>query len=133
MIRSRLACLKHICFALLSLALLVCASEVGLHLHVVFREQPGEEGEPADQLLVKSWLTYQSLKPSQTVTSLNPDTQSSVQVVTNSFGLRGSEILVPKPPGVFRIICLGDEGTLAPEIEESETFCSLLQGYLQVE
>ncbi|MCH7988305.1 MAG: SGNH/GDSL hydrolase family protein [Planctomycetes bacterium] len=131
MIRSRLVCLKHICFAFLTLALLVCALEVGLHLHLIFREQPWNGGKPADQLLVKSWLTYQSLKPSQTVTTHNPDTQSSVQVVTNSFGLRGSEILVPKPPGVFRIICLGDESTLASEIEEPNTFCSLLQGYLQ--
>jgi hypothetical protein len=131
MIRSRLVCLKHICFASLTLALLVCALEVGLHLHPTFREQPWNGGEPADQLLVKSWLTYLSLKPSQTVTTHNPNTQSSVQVVTNSFGLRGSEILVPKPPGVFRIICLGDEKTLASEIEEPYTFCSLLQEYLQ--
>lgn len=131
MIRSRLVCLKHICLAVLTLTLLVCALEVGLHLHGIFREQPWNGGEPVDQLLVKSWLTYQSLKPSQTLSSHNPDTQSSVQVVTNSFGLRGSEILVPKPPGVFRIICLGDESTLAAGIEEPYTFCSLLQDYLQ--
>jgi hypothetical protein len=131
MIRSRLVCLKHICFAFLSLALLLCALEVRLHFQESLTEQPWDGGEPADQLLVKSWLTYQSLKPSQTVTSHHPDTQSSVQVVTNSFGLRGSEILIPKPPGVFRIICLGDENTLASGIEEPYTFCSLLQKYLQ--
>jgi len=50
---------------------------------------------------------------------------------TNSLGLRGSEIAVPKPPGVYRIICLGDETVLAPEVTEEATFCRMLEKRLQ--
>ena len=38
-----------------------------------------------------------------------------------------TEIEVPKPAGTFRIICLGDESTLAPDTASAETFCARLR------
>jgi hypothetical protein len=40
-------------------------------------------------------------------------------------------VVLPKPAGVFRVICLGDETTLALDLPEEETYCARLQRYLQ--
>jgi lysophospholipase L1-like esterase len=50
-----------------------------------------------------------------------------VPVSINSFGLRGPEISVPKPPHTVRIVGVGDSITFGYGIAEEETFLSLLQ------
>ena len=60
-----------------------------------------------------------------------PETAEVVAFRTNSFGLRGPEIELPKPSGVFRILCLGDETTVAAEVGEELTYCNQLQQLLQ--
>ncbi len=50
---------------------------------------------------------------------------------TNSWGIRGPETVVPKPPGVYRIFCLGDETLLGPELADEALFSRQLQDLLQ--
>ncbi len=52
---------------------------------------------------------------------------------TNSQGFRGTtEYALPKPPGVFRIIVLGDSATLGHGVGDRETFSFLLQEQLSL-
>ena len=59
------------------------------------------------------------------------DSNTSVDVRTNSLGLRGPELVVPKPADLYRIVVLGDETIFAPETPDSDHFCSQLQSLLQ--
>jgi len=45
----------------------------------------------------------------------------------NSLGFRGPEITLTKPPGVFRVLCLGDSTTFSVYVNENETWPVLLQ------
>ena len=70
----------------------------------------------------------------QTFRSVQSPTNGATPGVTvriNSLGLRGDEVIVPKPPGVYRIVCLGDERTLATDVPEEETFVAQLEALLQ--
>lgn len=50
---------------------------------------------------------------------------------TNSQGFRGvKEYSVQKPPGVYRVIVLGDSVALGHGVEDSETFAAVLEGQL---
>lgn len=131
MLRSRLAFLKHILFALVVLALLPCVIEVAMRIDD-WRHSPSSTTPTPDGLKqAECPVMHHALTPLQRSTVKNPDTGADVLVQTNSFGLRGPEIEMPKPTGVFRILCLGDERTLAPGVEESATFCCRLKELLQ--
>ena len=131
MMRARLACLKHISYAMLALVALVCAIEVGLRGYVCYTGKASLAPTSEVIELAHSEFVHHGLRSLDSQLVPNPDSGQLVELRTNSFGLRGSEIAVPKPTGVYRIICLGDEGTLAPGIEEQETFCNRLQQLLQ--
>jgi hypothetical protein len=49
----------------------------------------------------------------------------------NSYGLRGRAVAVPKPPGTFRIVVLGDSFTFGEGVAEDETFSARLEGLLR--
>ncbi len=49
---------------------------------------------------------------------------------TNSFGLRGHEPVQPKPESLLRIVVLGDETILSPELAAEETVPTRLQEFL---
>lgn len=129
--RPRLGWLKHAFYALATLLLLVCSAEVALKMYdartgAISGDSPG--GESGGVIL--SEKTHHGLRPASTHVTRHPDTGRLVRWRTNRWGLRGDEIAVPKPPGVYRIICLGDEATLAPETPRSATFCARLEEYL---
>jgi len=44
----------------------------------------------------------------------------------NNAGFRGADISIPKPPGTFRILCVGDSATNGVNVHNSETFPSIL-------
>lgn len=50
-----------------------------------------------------------------------------VTVRTNRFGLRGPDPVMPKPPGTFRILMLGDSYTFGFPVKDEETFCVLAE------
>ncbi len=49
----------------------------------------------------------------------------------NRLGFRGEEIAAKKPPGVFRIACLGGSTTENEFVDDSQTWCAVLQRLLR--
>jgi hypothetical protein len=126
--------LKHLLGAILLIAAMVCTTEVGLRAHRWYRQSYMPEAELVsltDTLVVPSTTTYQELRPLAAILRHEGDAGRDVLVRTNSLGLRGPEVVLPKPAGVFRVICLGDETTLGLDLPEEETYCARLQQRLQ--
>jgi len=128
--------LKGLLTAACLLAFVVCAVEIGLR---VDRYQSALNCQPAvatadlsleDQLVAPSISTWVELLPSAKVILKNPDTGNLVEFKTNSFGARGPEPAVPKPAGVLRVLCLGDETTLGAELPESDAYPAQLREIL---
>lgn len=51
-------------------------------------------------------------------------------ITTNSFGFRDRERLAAKPPGVFRIVCLGSSNTYGALVNDGETYPARLEALL---
>ena len=52
---------------------------------------------------------------------------------TNRLGLWGPEPVIPKPPGILRILMLGDSFTFRFPVRDEETFCVLIAQGLRVQ
>jgi hypothetical protein len=130
MIRSQLRWVKHLTLAVFTLMLFAVGGEVALRI-AEYREQMSVSNYDADGFLIPSDVSYHRIRPFQKVSRKQPDTGESVQFTINSMGLRGKEYAIPKPAGVFRVLCLGGETVLAPEMEDSDTFCVRLENLLQ--
>ncbi|MCY2963565.1 MAG: SGNH/GDSL hydrolase family protein, partial [Planctomycetota bacterium] len=130
MIRSLANWFKHLCYAVLFLALLACLMEIGLRVYDSATGQLTRCDLYDRGLTCKSWTAHHELKPSRAYLVRNPDTDQKIRVNVNSFGLRGREPALPKPAGTLRVLCLGDDSTFASHVVESETFCARLQARL---
>ena len=131
MLRSLLRSIKQIVTALIVLVVLVCFFEIGLR---VYDSHTGQvtRCELFDQgLLTKSRFCHHEFKPLLRMNVPAHGQEPDFEFHTNSQGLRGEEIAVPKPAETYRIICLGDERTAAIDVAEAETFCQQLQELLQ--
>jgi len=53
-----------------------------------------------------------------------------VRVRTNAFGLRGEPVSREKPPGVFRVLSLGESTTFGSRIEQDATYSARLEACL---
>ena len=130
MVRLRLAWIKYCLGAIVLLALAAGALELGLRLDPSV--SPAEGSAPVGgPLTIPCSVMHHRLRPLAHLAYTTQDAHTPVEIRTNSYGLRGSEPAVPKPPGVYRIVCLGDETVFAPETEESRTFCRRIEEYLQ--
>lgn len=130
MIRRLGRFLKPLLLALLTLAVLPCVVEVWLRWQEFRVGRAILSGDPQEELLTPSWRTHHQHKPSRTISTKNPDTGEVFETQTNSFGLRGSEPVIPKPPETIRVVVLGDETPLGLEVSDAETFASRLQEQL---
>lgn len=129
MVRSLLRMLKHISLAIVALVAAVCIAEVGVRTYTVYKEC--QSGSPACSFAAGPCpINYQQLPPLATILTPSEETGEAVEIATNSFGLRGPEFAVPKSPDVFRVVCLGDDATLAPQIPFEATFPVLVQNNL---
>lgn len=81
--------------------------------------------------VVASPVMHHQLAPLQQWSWKPTDDAMSVEFRTNSLGLRGSEIAIPKPNDVFRIVCVGDETTLAADVPEEKTYALRLADRLR--
>ncbi len=124
MVRSRLVFVKHLSLAVACLALCACGVEFLLHLHDAWSQGVGCDSER--NACIPSWTVHHQLRPDARISVTDPDDGTEITWRTNSFGLRGPEIEIPKPAGVYRVVCLGDESTLAAETPAAETFCARL-------
>jgi len=50
---------------------------------------------------------------------------------TNSLGFRGPEVVVPKPEGVYRIVCLGGSTTYSDAVADDETYPIVMEAMLR--
>jgi lysophospholipase L1-like esterase len=62
------------------------------------------------------------MRPNAEFVFASPYHGYSATVRTNARGLRDDEIHVPKPPGTFRVLLLGDSMTAGLEVSKDETF-----------
>jgi len=72
---------------------------------------------------------HHRLKPSETYHYYS--SEFDVHIRTNRFGLRGPDPVLPKPPGLFRILMLGDSFTFGFPVQDQETFSYLIERGLQ--
>ena len=137
MFRAGLTFLRRLLCATILLVLIVCGAEVAVRIVEVVQGKSVCSSASSNcaidptGLLVPSWTTHRELKPHATAQVACRDSRSQVDVRTNSHGLRGPEIVVPKPADIYRIVLLGDETILAPETPEAEHCTRLLAGLLQ--
>ena len=68
---------------------------------------------------------HHRLKPNTTYPFTS--VEFNLHVRTNSYSLRGLDPVVPKPPGVIRILMLGDSFTFGFPVRDEETFSSLIE------
>lgn len=116
--------------ALMTLLLIAVGCEVALRI-IEYRQQVSVSNYDEAGFLIPSDVTYHRIRPLQQVSRKHPDTEELIEFQVNSMGLRGKEYTIPKPAGVFRILCLGGETVLAPEMNEPDTFCTRLESLLQ--
>ena len=128
--------LKGLLTAACLLAFVICTLEIGLRID---RFQSAVHGQPAlgsvdftleEQLVAPSLSTWVEMLPSAQATLKHPDSGELVAFTTNSFGTRGPELRVPKPKGVLRVLCLGDETTAAAELPAEDAYPAQLQELL---
>ncbi len=129
MTRSLLRLIRNAVFAILLLALIVCGLEIGMRVDLLLDD--GSSTQALSQLIEPSWQTHHRLKPMSSAVLRNPDTAVPVEIRTNSWGLRSPEPALPKPDAHYRILCLGNEQTLAATVTEEQSFCRQLQHNLQ--
>ncbi len=130
MARVRLHGLRCLLYALIVLALTPCIVEFVLRIGAL-RDEAATPPADSTVTVVASAVMHHQLAPLQARHRASSDDGTDIVVRTNSFGLRGAEVIVPKPLGTFRIVCLGDETVLAEQLPEQLTFCHRLQELLQ--
>jgi hypothetical protein len=124
--------LRSVVGAVLVLVAGAALTEVALRLRSVKSTGSAIASSAGCPLTIPSWQLGWELRPSaQALFSV--ETGDSIPFRTNSLGYRGPEVVIPKPPGTYRIVCLGDETLIAPEISEEATFCQQLRAGLQAQ
>src|SRR5262245_32977776 len=99
MIRAPWLWFKNLFYAALVLVLLCSLAEVGLRVFDSVTGQVTRRDLYDRGMICKSWFVHHTLKPSHSFAVKNSDSETRVKVSLNSFGLRGKEPTVPKPPG----------------------------------
>jgi hypothetical protein len=130
MIRRLGRFLKPLLLAVLTLAVLPCVVECWLRWQEFQVGRAIFSGDPQEALVTPSWRTHLQFKPLRKLSVKNPDTGEVFETQTNSFGLRGSEPAIPKPPETIRVVVIGDETPLGLEVADEESFTAQLQEQL---
>jgi hypothetical protein len=123
--RRLLRAIKPFVTAWVLLSIAAGGTELALRLR-----ESGAGGE-TNCLTAPCRLAHHRLAPLQQIVVKGPQTGDAVEIAVNSDGLRGAEVAVPKPPGVYRVLCLGDETVLGPCVNEPKTLPARLSARLQ--
>ncbi len=130
MIRSISHWFKHCWYAVVFVTLLLCMIEIGLRVYDSATAQLTRGRLYDHGMTGKSWTVHHQLKPSRAYLLRNPDNSKLNRISVNSTGLRGPEVAIPKPTGLFRVIWLGDDVVFSPHVPEAQTACQLLRDHL---
>ena len=133
MIRGVVTLLRRAFGAVLLLSLLLGGAEVAIRVVEVRNRQAIsiKKPSPLRMIAVPSWTVRQELRPLASVRVKTSADRPSHAVVINSYGLRGEELEIPKPPDVYRVLCLGDESLLGLRLPEEDLLGSHLERELQ--
>lgn len=126
----RLHGLKCLLYAVGVLVLAPVVAEFVLRVRA-FRSTTSANQTAPQPIVLPSPVMHHQLAPLQVVTLRAADDTNSIEFRTNSLGLCGNEIIVPKPEGTFRIVCLGDETVLAANVPATESFAQQIVARLQ--
>ncbi len=128
MIRSILRTFGRFLAAVVLFGLILCAVEVGFRWNrfdSTMKVSSSNSGELVHQIVKPSPTTFLEVTPLlETEMPVSLTEQTVLQ--TSEFGTRGKELTVPKPPGVFRVLCLGGSGLFGLGVREEETVTAQL-------
>lgn len=128
--RLRLHGLKCLLYAVGILVLAPIVLEFVLRVQA-FRATTNTGPVQPQPIVVPSPVMHHQLAPLQTVKLRARDDSADIEFRTNSLGLSGDEISVPKPEGTFRIVCVGDEIVLAANVLREQSFPQQIAARLQ--
>jgi hypothetical protein len=133
MIRHAAQTLRHFALTILLLAGGICAVEVGLRIRRASQSasMTAEAADIGGATTTPSRATYLTVAPKLRFSRLEAQSGRPFTVRTNSFGLRNPEIEIPRPDGVFRVLCLGDDTTFAGDLPESFAYPRRLAELIQ--
>ena len=123
--------LKPCLRAVAVIAILLAGVEVGFRVHDSWQRDESNPFDREFELTMPCWAVHHRMKPLKAQKHLHPDTHQPILWRTNSYGLRGPDVVIPKPADVYRVVCLGDESVFAGEVSEADTFCRQLEVALQ--
>jgi len=124
-----------ICFfaAVVLLSLMVCALEVGLRAgRLSSGNLSGVPSGAIEELIAPSGTSWIDVKPLIDITREKAPNEV-IRIRTNEHGLRGPSVVLPKPRGTFRVLCLGGDNVFGSEVDEKETFTGRLQRSLNMQ
>lgn len=131
MLRSLLRSLSRLIAAVVLLALSVCALEVWLRWERLNAQSQniGKQVSLGDvvQPSRTTWLDVVPLLELEMPVSVT----ETAPLRTNEYGLRAGEVALPKPPGTFRILCLGGGSLFGVGVREEETIVGHLNQLFQ--
>ena len=122
--RIRLHGLRCLIYAIGLLLLSPVVIEFALRVQA-FRATANSSSAEPQPLVIASPVMHHQLAPLQQVrlrSASSSDDAPEISFRTNSLGLAGPEIAIPKPEGVYRIVCVGDETVLAANMPEVVKF-----------
>ncbi|WP_437227814.1 hypothetical protein SH661x_000569 [Planctomicrobium sp. SH661] len=124
-----------ICFsaAVVLLSLMVCAGEIFLRVWRLRSQlQSGQSITQVEEIVAPSSTSWIDVKPLLDLQREN-GTSSVIRIQTNEHGLRGPSVIVPKPRGTYRVLCMGGDNVFGSEIPEKETLPGRLQRALNMQ
>jgi hypothetical protein len=122
--------IRRLIAAALVIALLACAVEVALRWHQYQLGLKSRAAHPTNIPFTPSRATGLQLPLAWYGTGQHAETEEPLPLRVNSLGIRGPEYPRVKPSGTLRILCLGDETTLAHGHAEEETYPGQLETLL---
>lgn len=125
MVRSFCSSLARFFAAVILLALLVCAAEVGLRAWRLQQFVSCGVNAGASGLTIPSSRTWVDVQPLLDV-RLPDEGGRALRIQTNESGLRAPTVTVPKPRGLYRIVCLGGSTVFGAGVDQSQTLTAQL-------
>lgn len=131
MIRKPVQALKLLFKGTIAGIVLLLLVEIGLRVNDSYLDQSRDRLLGCPCGTIPSLKSHHELPPLTVIEQVHPDTGERVLWKTNSLGFRDREIQIPKPPGEFRIVCLGDEQILGQFLSDDQLVDRLLEQQLQ--
>lgn len=126
MIRSLLRTVSRLMAAVMLFGLLLCAVEVWFRWERMTAKDTETSTDSLQDVILPDAITWFAVAP-VVDRPMTVGAQELARLRTNEFGVRGGEVKVPKPNGVYRILCLGGANVFGIGQKEEETIPAELQ------